>query len=366
MSKSKNIRVLVVDDSAFNRRTLTKILESAPGIKVVGTAFDGEDGLAKVIELKPDLLTLDLEMPRMDGFTLLRILMKKRPTPVIVVSSRKGDINVFKALELGAVDFIQKPTPHLSPELFNIRDQLIQKVNFCVAIRQEKLAERPIARPAERKEIYRPQRPGKIDIPDTALNFKDFLLVAIGASTGGPSAIQSVLAKLDPSLPQAYVVSLHMPPGFTEAFAQRMNNSSNLQIKEATDGDLIRPGFVYVAPGGYNLLIANHGSKATIKLCAGDSSDRYIPNIDKMFASAAETFKERTLGVVLTGMGNDGLEGVKAISECGGRNIAESEKTAIIYGMPKEAYDSGTCERSLPLNEIPEEISFWPTLKKLR
>lgn len=356
----------MVDDSAFNRRTLTKILESAPGIKVVGTAFDGEDGLAKVIELKPDLLTLDLEMPRMDGFTLLRILMKKRPTPVIVVSSRKGDVNVFKALELGAVDFIQKPTPHLSPELFSIRDQLIQKVNYCVSIGQDKLAERPAEKPITRQEIYRPARQEKVEFPESAPNLKSFLLVAIGASTGGPSAIQEVLSKLDPSLPQAYVVSLHMPPGFTEAFAERMNNNSNLLIKEAADGDVIRPGVVYIAPGGYNLLVSNQGAKATVKLCAGDSSDRYIPNIDKMFVSAAEIFRDRCLGVVLTGMGNDGVEGVQAIAKNGGRNIAEAESTAIIYGMPKEAFDSGACERSIPLGEIPDEVSFWPTLKKLR
>jgi len=348
---SNLIRVLVVDDSAYNRRTIIKMLESVPGVEVVGYACDGEEALRKVIDLKPDLVTLDLEMPRMDGFTFLRIVMQSRPTPVIVVSARSEDANVFKALEFGAVEFVAKPSARISPELFNIRDDLVNKVREIARTDMNKVLKRSVA---ARLPLPRPAEP-----PLPAAPFRSdgpVSLVAIGASTGGPPALQSIFSAIQRPLAVAFAVSQHMPPGFTRAFAERLNKCSALEIREASSGDIVRPGQVLIAPGGRNLLFRRSGEEIVAQVSEPALDQRYVPSVDAMFQSASGVFGSKVLGVVLTGMGNDGARGTVAIREQGGQVLAEAEETSVVFGMPKEAIATGKVDKVLPLPLVCGEI----------
>lgn len=348
------IRVVVIDDSAYNRRTITKMLEGLPEIEVVGYAADGEEGIRKIIDLKPDLVTLDLEMPRMDGFTLLRIIMSKCPTPVIVISARSEDERVFKALELGALDFIAKPTSRISQDLLNIQHDLLQKVrsvfnlNMASIKRREKLLADELE--AAKKKVYAPA-PQKVSAVTSAID-----VVAIGASTGGPPALQSIFLSFTEKFPFAVVVSQHMPVGFTRTFAERLNRFSGFDIREAQDGDPVRPGEVLVAPGGYNLEFRRAGGEAVARLVKPSSEDRYVPSVDAMFRSCAEVFGSRILGVVLTGMGNDGSQGVRAIKTAGGLVLAESKESAVVFGMPREAIATGVVDKVVTVNNMAQEI----------
>lgn len=341
----KTIKVLIVDDSAYNRKAITAMLESS-GIKVAGTAVDGEDAIKKVITLKPDIITLDLEMPKMDGFTFLRVMMSKFPIPTIVISSRSEDKNVFKALELGAVDFIAKPTHHVSAELMNIREELLYKIGMAGQVRMERVkvvqphfAERPLKRIT-------------VDMPPV-----EFSMVVIGASTGGPPAIQTVLSMLPADVPAAVAISQHMPAGFTRTFAERLDRLSPIHVKEADDGEAVRPGCVLLSPGGYHLTFARRGATVNACLLKGAGGDRYTPSVDRMFISASEAFGEKLVGVVMTGMGNDGKEGIVSIKTRGGKTIAQSEDTSVIFGMPREAISTGMVDRILPLQRIAEGIT---------
>ena len=279
----KIIKVLVVDDSAYNRMIITDMLESSPVVKVVGVALDGEDAIKKAINLKPDIITLDLEMPRMDGFTFLRIMASNFPIPTIVVSSRSDDPNVFKALELGAVDFIAKPIHQASRELLKIRDELIYKVGMAGQVSIDRI--KTLQVPAVAKS------PAKGIVPSTAGT--GFPVVLIGASTGGPSALQAVLSMLPPDIPSAVAISQHMPPGFTKTFAERLNKLSPFEVKEAENGDIIRPGRVLISPGGFNMTFIKKGASVAACLLPGEDMDRYIPSINRMFVSASELFGSR-------------------------------------------------------------------------
>ncbi len=342
------ISVLVVDDSVYNRRMLSEIIDQTGFAKVVAVARDGEEGLKKVFDLRPDLITLDLEMPHMDGFTFLRILMKSMPTPVVVVSSLAEDRNVFKALELGALDFVGKPDTKLST-IEQFQKDLIQKLAMTRHIRMRNIQRRisqqvvtqlgiaPVVKPAE--AVAR-----KVE------------LVAIGASTGGPSAIQSILSRFPADLNAGIAVSQHMPSGFTKAFAERLDRISKLTVKEAEPGDFMEKGKVLISPGGKNLILARQGSKVVARLEERAESDRYIPSVDKLFKSAAGVYGSRMMAVVLTGMGSDGKEGVLAVKRAGGFVIAESEKTSIVFGMPREAIETHQVDRVANLEEISGEI----------
>jgi two-component system chemotaxis response regulator CheB len=346
------IRVLVVDDSAFNRRTIIKMLEAVPGIEVVGYACDGEEGLRKVFDLKPDLITLDLEMPRMDGFTFLRIVMSGRPTPVIVISARSEDENVFRALDFGAVDFVAKPSARISPELFNIREDLVCKVLSGGRTDMSKVLQRSsqIGTAAPIPPVARKTR------EPSPLGQQAAALVVIGASTGGPPALQAIFSAFREPLPVAFAIAQHMPPGFTRAFAERMNKLSALTIAEASDGDVVLPGKVFIAPGGKNLLFERTGQEVRIRVVSPTPLQRYVPSVDVLFTSAAETFAAKTIGVVLTGMGNDGHQGVMAIKKAGGTVIAESEESSVVFGMPKEAIATGCVDTVVPLALVCGEI----------
>lgn len=347
----KRIKVLVIDDSAFNRRTISDMLEKSTGIEVIGTANDGEEGLKKAFTLKPDVITLDLEMPKMDGFSFLRILMAKMPMPVLVVSSRDDDANVFKALEFGAVDFLAKPTARISKDLLNIEKDILTKVKVVSELKMENL----------RKRIFDKGRPvpvhPKESVPDVESTYRgNFELLAIGSSTGGPPALQSIFTALPKDLPLAIVVSQHMPPGFTRAFADRLHRLSNVVIKEAEEGDLIEKGKILIAPGGTHMTFTRKKDEVRVNISAKTIDDMYAPSVDKMFSSAAKVFKDRSIGLVLTGMGSDGKKGVVDMKDAKAFIMAESEETAIVYGMPNEAVKTGKVDKILPLDQMPTEI----------
>ncbi len=339
-------RVLIVDDSAYNRRTILKILENEPYIKVVGTAINGEDALRKTMQLKPDIITLDLEMPYMDGFTFLRILMKVAPTPVIVVSSKDEDENVFKAMELGALDFLPKPVNNISIELLKIKEDLISKIKAISKLAIGKVKNRDYS-------IH--ERLSKIS---ESLTFNDrFRLIAIGASTGGPPAIQTIFSSLPEDLPAGIVVAQHMPQGFTKAFAERLNRLLPFEVKEASIGDKVEPGRIIIAKGGTHILFKKKRNKdVIIDLKSPDNNDRYVPSVDMMFSSAADIYGDKVVGIILTGMGRDGSIGVKRIKDKEGIVLAESEETSIVFGMPKEAINTGAIDKVVPLNRIGNEI----------
>jgi two-component system chemotaxis response regulator CheB len=344
----KKINVLVVDDSAFNRKALVKMLETSEAVRVVGTAIDGEDAIKQAVRLNPDVITLDIEMPRMDGFTFLRIMMRNFPTPTVVISSRGEDNIVFKALELGAVDFIAKPTRLVSMELFDIERELLNKVitagsanmDVVKSIRPE---DNEIGR-AVYKKIVRPEPR------------EDFAVVVIGASTGGPAAVQTVLSSLPPGLQAAVAVSQHMPPGFTRSFADRLNRFSHMKVREARSGDPLRPGCVLISPGGFHLTFFKKGDTIRSDLTPGSVKDKYIPSIDMLLTSAAELCGARTIGVVMTGMGDDGSGGVTSVKARGGMTIAQSEETSVIFGMPRQAISTGKVDMVVPLEEIADGI----------
>lgn len=347
---SGKVRVLVIDDSAFNRRTIVRMLESLPNVEVVGYACDGEEGLRKVIDLQPDLITLDLEMPRMDGFTLLRIVMQKQPTPIIVVSSRTDDEDVFKALELGAVEFVSKPSSRVSPVLMDIREELLEKVREVTSVNLENVLARSKAPVRERKPDSGPARKPKAGV--TKPGDQDFPVVVIASSTGGPPALQNIFSAVQDEIPVAFAVAQHMPPDFTRAFAERLNRFSALTIREADSGDVLKPGGVLIAPGGKNLEFFMKGDDVIAKVSEPKVHQRYLPSADTMFASAASIFGKRLVAVVLTGMGNDGAMGSHVVKDQGGVVIAEAEESCVVFGMPKEAIATGSVTSVVPLSDM--------------
>lgn len=348
----KKIRIVVVDDSAFSRRSITRMLEGLDYVEVVGYAINGEEGIQKVIALKPDLVTLDLEMPKMDGFTLLRILTTRFSIPVIIISALGGADKVFKALELGALDFVAKPSGSASVDLLTIKEDLQNKVMQVLSLKSGSNANgfsKAITTELTNSE-YTPLKRASIGIHHT------IDLVAIGTSTGGPPALQHIFSKFEQKYPFSIVVSQHMPAGFTKAFAERLNRSSFFDIKEAEDGDLVLPGRVLIAPGGRNMIFEVFGGQVTARIVDPSDSDRYIPSVDVMLQSCASIYRKRVTAIILTGMGNDGSKGVRAIKEQGGFVIAEAEESAVVYGMPREAVATGLVDRSVPLNQIVAEI----------
>ncbi len=344
-SESRPIRVLVVDDSALCRRGLSEIIDSSDFAKVVGVARDGEEALKRAFDVRPDLVTLDLEMPHMDGFTFLRILMKSLPTPVLVVSSLHEDKNVFKALELGAVDFLARPTDHdKHPEV--LKRDLLFKLKLVTELRMRNIQRRLGQQEGRRWIETLPPQPQAVPQPH------EIELIAMGASTGGPSALQNILWSLPSGLQSAIVISQHMPAGFTRAFAERLNRNCALEVREAQSGDKVEKGKVLLSPGGHNLRLKKRKSAVVVEAEKRKSGDKYVPSIDKLFRSAAGIYKERMLAVVLTGMGSDGKAGIEAVKKAGGRTMAESEQSCIIYGMPREAISTRQVDEVFPLEEI--------------
>lgn len=348
---SKSVRVLVVDDSAYNRRTIIKILNAINGVEVIDYACDGEEGLKKVFDLKPDLITLDLEMPKIDGFSFLRILMANCPTPTIVVSSKSGDQDVFKALELGAVEFVAKPSARVSPELLAIEQDLAERVSAIARTDMRKVLQRTGF------EGFGPTGLKKSVLPVASKDEKGGVrVVVIGSSTGGPPALQTIFGSLPQPLSVAFAIAQHMPPGFTKAFAERLDRNSFLDIREAVNGDRVTAGTVLIAPGGKNLVFKRRGEDIVALVEDPEQGQRNIPSADALFRSAAEVFGAAALAVVLTGMGNDGARGIEAIKAKGGQTLAESEESSVVFGMPKEAIATGKVDRVLALPFMAAEI----------
>lgn len=328
---SDRITVLVIDDSPHNRRAITQMLETAPDIHVVDRASDGEEGLKKATELHPDVITLDLEMPRLNGFAFLRLLMATAPTPVIVISSYAHKADVFKALELGAYEFIGKPGKTGKEELGHLRAELIEKVR---AVRMMKSARK---RKVEKAKLW-------IGAP---------FVVGIGASTGGPPAIQRILEVVAVEPSASLLICQHMPARFTEAFAERLDRIGAFTVREARGGEEVKPGHAFIAPGGKHMTVAPRpGGGLQLEVQLPATGDRHAPSVDRLFTSMAKALGSRGLGVVLTGMGSDGAAGAVAIHKAGGEVWAESEDSAVIFGMPKEAIATGVVKRILPLDEI--------------
>lgn len=335
------IKALVVDDSAYNRVTIARMLESHRQIKVVGSAVNGEDAIKQVLRLKPDVITLDLEMPVMDGFAFLRWIMANAPTAVIVVSSKSSDRSVFKALELGALDFIVKPGGRISTLLHHIEKDLVAKVLQVADVQIGNLSS--VARDEEQEHE---KAPPEVDACNGGIE-----LVAIGSSTGGPPALQHVFESL-PKLPLAFVVAQHMPPTFTRLFAERVNRLTAYDVREASDGDVIRHGMVYIAPGGQQTEVKRGADGLYLRVRASSADDLYAPSVDLLFRTAAEVCGERLIAVVLTGMGDDGSRGLPEVRLRGGKTIAESPQTAVINGMPGAAVRTGAVTEVLPLGDI--------------
>jgi len=345
------IKVLIVDDSAFMRNALSNMLSSDPEIKIVGTARDGLEALEKVASLNPDIVTMDVEMPRMDGITALRHIMEKNPVPVIMVSSitTEGAKVTLDALDLGAVDFIPKNLSDLSINIVKIREILIDKIKHIARKGIVKRRIRPVTAP---KAIEIPK-----SMPVRTTGERRINLVSIGTSTGGPKALQEIIPKLPKDFPTPIVIAQHMPPNFTGPFAERLNQLSQITVKEAEEGESLKNGVAYIAPGkGHMRMKRPRGIETVITISESKEEFIYRPSVDALMFSVAEFFPGRALGVILTGMGNDGLKGLTELKKTGGRIFAQNEDTCVVYGMPKAVVDAGIADKVLSLEEMAGEI----------
>ncbi|HOI08800.1 MAG TPA: chemotaxis response regulator protein-glutamate methylesterase [Deltaproteobacteria bacterium] len=344
------IKVLIIDDSALVRKLLTDVLSSDPHIEVVGSAPDPLIAVRKIQTLKPDVITLDIEMPKMDGLTFLEKLMKSTPMPVIMFSSltQKGAEATMKALSLGAIDFITKPRIKLTESMEDLRANIVSRVKAAATAKLKKAIAPPLVVPpkygmdevlAARRLPVSPAREGE-------------KVVVIGASTGGTVAIEQILNKLPKDFPPTLIVQ-HMPPIFTRSFAQRVNGLTEMEVLEASDNDQLQRGTALIAPGGRHMIL-NKGPKGyyvTVK--DGPPVNRHKPSVDVLFRSAANTLGKNAVGVILTGMGDDGARGLKELRDSGAFTIAQDEDSCVVFGMPKVAIEMGGVDRVLPLGSIP-------------
>jgi len=338
---SDRVRVLVVDDSALMRKLIPNILARDPMVDVVGTAMDGAFALKKIEELRPDVVTLDLEMPRMDGMETLRLIMRRAPLPVILVSthSKEGAYATFKALALGAIDFVAKPKEASSGHLDAIATQLIDKIKVDKRATGRRPATTVAESPKFEKKIGRaPAAPSRI--------------IAIGVSTGGPNALQFVLSQIPADFPGSMLVVQHMPEGFTEMFARRLDECCALDVQEAKSGDLLVAGRVLICPGNRHMMVRRMPRGDMAVLTDAPHVNGHRPSVDVLFHSVAQEFGPMTVGVLMTGMGEDGAEGLGALKAAGGITLAQSEDTCVVPGMPRAAIVKGYVGRILPLDAI--------------
>ncbi|NOZ76313.1 MAG: chemotaxis response regulator protein-glutamate methylesterase [Euryarchaeota archaeon] len=333
------IKVLVVDDSVLMRKIISDLLQSDPEIEVVATAKDGRDAIEKAARFNPDVITMDVEMPEMDGIQAVEYIMRENPLPIVMLSAltKEGAKETLQALEYGAVDFIQKPSGTFSPDLPKIAEEIVAKVRTAAGAN--------IMRP---RAVAPEAPPADVVFEDTG----EEKLVVIGASTGGPSAIYEILSALPENFPAGILIVQHMPLGFTKPMAQRLDSTCPLTVKEAADTDRIVPGMVYVAPGNRHMLV----NQDRIFLDDGPKVHGVRPSVDVTMKSASQHYGSNLIGIILTGMGTDGTEGIESIKKRGGRTIAQDEATSTIFGMPKAAIATGAVDKVLPLQEIPAEL----------
>ena len=354
------IRVLIIDDSALIRQMLTKILNAAPDIEVVGTASDPYIARDKIKKFNPDVLTLDVEMPRMDGLVFLSNLMRLHPMPVIMISAltEKGADVTLQALELGALDFISKPQIDVAQTLEGYADEIISKIRVAATAHVKPLKQK------KRKAAVPVKIPPKYSVDEIIADTPKYIrqpfkttdkIIAIGASTGGTEAIKSLLEDMPPSMP-GIVISQHIPASFSRSFAIRMNQISPMTVSEAEDGKAIVPGHVYIAPGSHHLLVERDGARYICRLHQGNPVNRHRPSVDVLFRSVAQNVGANAVGVILTGMGDDGARGLKEIHETGAKTIAQDEHTCVVWGMPAEAVKRGGVDFVLPLHDIGSKL----------
>ena len=354
---AKVINVVVIDDSAFMRKSISMMLESDPDIKVVATGRDGKDGIEKIKQFRPDLVTMDIEMPVMDGLTAVGIIMKEMPLPVLMISSltTEGAQATIDALSLGAVDFIAKEHSYVSLGIAKIREDLIHKVKEIVQSRSLLFRMQRIKKASANIQSsgHLPTVTGNrvIKRPDKPLK-----AMVIGISTGGPFALLQTIPKLPQNFPVSIAIVQHMPPRFTKSMAERMDGASEIRVREAEHGDVMEPGLALIAPGGQHMTFAKSGS--SVRICISDDprDTLYHPSADLMMKSAAEVYDGPLLGVIMTGMGKDGLEGLKDIKKKGGYVLAQDEASCVVYGMPRAAVEGGVADVVCPLDEIPAAL----------
>jgi len=349
-----DIKVLVVDDSAFMRKVISDMIQTAPGYVVLDTARNGEEALKKIEQLRPDVVTLDIEMPIMDGLTALKQIMTTNPIPVIMLSSltKKGADETLKALDLGAFDFITKPSSVMKVSTPEVKQELLEKIKIAGRTKVKKL-EKQVSPPA--KSMHMPREVGSIPKALTgSTQFKK--LIAIGTSTGGPRALQEVIPFIPKNIDAGIVIVQHMPPGFTKSLADRLDSLSLISVKEAENGDVIKAGCAYLAPGDKHLKVYKQNGQFVIKLDGSVRVSGHMPSVDAMMFSIAALNEKDIIGVIMTGMGADGAEGLKQVKEKKGYVIAQDEETCVVFGMPKSTIKLGVVDKVTSLSNITNEI----------
>lgn len=343
------IRVLVVDDSAFMRTALSRMIASQPGCEVVATASSGADALEKIPALDPDVVTLDVEMPGLDGLATLRHIMRQFARPVIMVSAvtdKDAEIT-FNALSAGAFDYVPKQLSATSLDILHIRDDLLTKIRAAASSRRRRLPDPSL-----------PKRPQRVRLASMDFSRLAPAVVAMGISTGGPKALQEILPRFPRDFPLPILIVQHMPAGFTAAFAQRLNTLSSISVREAAHGDLILPATAYIAPAGRHMRVERRLADSRIIISLDPQPDHalHIPSVDVLMHSIAHLYGNKALGVIMTGMGSDGAEGMKAIFNAGGFTVGQDEATCTVYGMPRVCAELGILSRVVPLSQIPGEV----------
>ncbi len=338
------IKVMVVDDSAFMRQVISNMINEDPELEIVGIARDGEDAIQKIPIFKPDVITLDVEMPKMDGISFLKKVMTDSPLPIIMVSylTREGAEPTLKALELGAVDFVTKPSNTNPASLRNVQTELTEKIKAAAKLKSFKVRELPLVRKSTPVDK-------DLSLAGAKLKKESVRVVVFGTSTGGPRALYHILPMIPKDFPVGIIVAQHMPKGFTAALAKRLNEVCNLEVSEARNGDLVRPGKILVAPAGYQTRIVEREQYLYVEVF--ERQDQiYKPSIDLLFNSVAEVCKNRALCVLMTGMGADGANGLKKLRDMGSTTIAEAEESCVVFGMPRAAIQLNAADyvESLP------------------
>ena len=363
------VKVLVVDDSGFFRRRVSEILATDPNIKVVGTATNGREAIDQALALKPDVITMDYEMPMMDGITAVRNIMQRCPTPVLMFSSltHEGARVTLDALDAGAVDFLPKNFEDISRNPEKVKQLLCEKVHTIARTNRRSIVSPPPIAPATAAGLAKPAMPRSAGVAPRATTApasappafaapkrKAYKLVAIGTSTGGPVALQRVLTQLPANFPAPLVLIQHMPAAFTKAFAERLDKLCQISVKEAADGDILRPGLALLAPGGKQMMVDARG---VIRILPGVERLNYKPCVDITFGSVAKSYQDKVLAVVLTGMGADGREGARLLKQSGSQVWAQDEASCVIYGMPMAVVKANLADAIYPLEEIGKHLA---------
>ncbi len=342
-------RVVVVDDSALVRSLLTEIINRQPDMECVGSASDPFAAREMIRNLNPDVITLDVEMPRMDGIDFLSKLMRLRPMPVVMVSTltERGAEVTLKALELGAVDFVAKPKIGVADGLKQLADEITEKVRTASKAR--------VARPAAPASTAAGAAAAPNPAPHTIGRLATEKLIFIGASTGGTEATKELLMNLPPDSP-GVVITQHMPPGFTKSYANRLDGLCKIRVKEAVDGERVLPGHAYIAPGGFHLSVERSGANYIARVFDGEPVNRHKPSVEVLFESAARVVGQNAMGIMLTGMGADGAKAMRTMKDAGSYNVCQDEATCVVFGMPREAIAAGAANEVLPLGKIAQHV----------